>query len=150
VTFEVGATPEIAGGYCHGLRALKGEHRSAMRPKTSQCRWRGSVDLEERLAPRYPGSPQWDYAVGFGYANRPDGVAYVEVHPASSSHVQDVIRKKDWLTSWIRRCAPSLGGLAVGGFFWVATGSVHIHPGTPQHIRLAQCGITVNKVACIG
>jgi len=152
VKFEaaVRATPDIAAGCCPGLQALKGEHRSRVKRRTAQCHWRGSVDLETHLSPRYPGNPQWDYAVGYGYGNRGDGVAYVEVHPASSYDVDDVIRKKDWLTAWMLSSAPALSCLPRSGFFWVPTGRVRIHPGTPQHKHLAQRGITLGRVAVIG
>ena len=151
MTFEaaVRTTPDIAGGYEIGLRAIKGEHRRKM-TKTAQCRWRGSVDLEARLAPLNPGRPQWDYAIGFGYANQSDGVAYVEVHSAATTHVRDVISKKDWLTSWLDRRAPDLRALPVGGFYWVSTDGVHIRPGSPQSLRLAQHGILLRGIARIG
>jgi len=152
VTFEaaVRATPGIAGAFCNGLQALKGEHRSAMKLKTTQCRWRGSVDLDASLAVRYPNDARWDYALGYGYENRPDGVAYVEVHPASSHDVDAVIRKKEWLTSWLARSAPNLRRLTAGGFHWVAVGNIRFRAGTPQHTRVAQNGILLSRAARIG
>ena len=152
MTFEaaVRATREIAVVFCNGLQALKGEHRSAMRLRTTQCRWRGSVDLDASLAVRYPNDARWDYALGYGYENRPDGVAYVEVHPASSHDVDGVIRKKAWLTSWIDCSAPGLGRLAAGGFHWAAVGGIRFRAGTPQHTKVAQNGIILSRVARIG
>jgi len=152
VTFEaaVRATPEICNGYCPGLRALKGEHRSKMTRKNTQCSWRGSVDIDAGLAARYPNDARWDYAIGFGYQSKQDGVAFVEVHHASSSEVETVIRKKDWLTGWVTRSAPSLRGMAPGGFHWVSSDGVHIPQGSRQRRRLALSGITVGSVARIG
>jgi len=146
----VRATVEIGACYEPGLRAVAGAYRTKLLASRTQCRWRGSVDIDAALAARCPNDPRWDYAVGFGYDRRPDGVAYVEVHPATSDHVDDVIRKKNWLTTWIARCAPALRSLTVGGFHWVSTDGVHIHPGSPQSRKLALCGITVGKVARIG
>lgn len=152
MTFEaaVRATTEIAQGYATGLRGLKGEHRPKMILGERRCGWRGSVDLDAVLAARYPNDPRWDYAIGFGRTSRPDGVAYVEVHPATSTHVYDVIRKKDWLISWIGRAAPALAGLVQGGFFWVSTDGIHIRSGTPQARQLAGKGIKLGKTALIG
>ncbi|MBN2464662.1 hypothetical protein JXD38_03430 [candidate division WOR-3 bacterium] len=152
MTFEaaVRATTEIAGGYCSGLRGLGGAHRSCVRTKTAQVRWRGSVNLEVQLSPRYRGQPQWDYAVGYGTQGRPDCVAYVEVHPASTHDVDDVIRKKNWLTAWLDSSASSLRRLRVGGFHWVAVGSVRFRAGTPQYAKVAQNGIILGRVATIG
>jgi hypothetical protein len=151
VTFEqaVQSTPEISRGFCEGLQGVKGEHRGKI-VKSPQCSWRGSVDLESALAPRYPNDPQWDYAVGFGYSYKPDRVAYVEVHPATSTHIGNMIRKKEWLIAWLNRSAPALRSLATGGYHWVSTDGVHIQSNSPQHRRLAQCGISIGRVAKIG
>jgi len=151
VTFRdaVHATPEIAQHYCEGLQGVKGEHRGKMH-KSRQYEYRGSVDLDAALQARYPNEPRWDYAIGFGPAAKSDAVAYVEVHSARSTHVDDVIKKKAWLVAWMRTSAPSLNRLSPREFHWVFTDGTSIRAGTPQRNRLAAEGIWPDKIAKIG
>ena len=49
----------------------------------------GSLNIDEETKMLYPNESRWDYAVSC------DGkVYYVEVHPANTSNVEEVIKKK--------------------------------------------------------
>ncbi|MEK6544664.1 MAG: hypothetical protein AABZ44_09550 [Elusimicrobiota bacterium] len=151
MTFEsaVRAIPDIGGFFKVGLKGVKGEHRAKL-VKKSGCRWQGSINLDESLARLYSVESRWDYAVGFHPANQRDRVAFVEIHPASTGHVSEVLRKKVWLLSWLARKAPQLNGMSREGFFWVSTDGVHIQNGGSHKRLLAQSGIRVVSRVVLG
>ncbi|MCH8486373.1 MAG: hypothetical protein LAT75_05870 [Candidatus Cyclonatronum sp.] len=98
----------------------------------------GSVDLDSCVSGNYPNDSRWDYIIGY------NGEAYfIEVHPAQSAHVNEVIKKLDWLKSWLNAHAPELNRIKAADrpFRWVATSNVHIIKGSPQALRLAQSGL---------
>lgn len=144
MTFEsaVRATPEIEKLFQVGLKGVKGEHRAKL-AKRSSYRWQGSVNLDDGLLNLYPAESRWDYAIGFRPTNKHDHVAFVEIHPASTGHVQVVLKKKAWLVFWLANKAPQLNAMPREGFFWASTDGVHIQDGSPQKRLLAQSGIRV-------
>jgi hypothetical protein len=134
-------TPEIVRAFRPGLQALRRQDRSRIQRRDSLTRLAGSVNLDDALSDRYPHAARWDYGIGVERTSRRDNrVLWIEVHSASSAHVSDVIAKHQWLVAWLGRSAPQLGGLR-REFIWLATGSVYIRRGTPQHRRLAKTGI---------
>lgn len=143
----VAATPEIAGAYQRGLQALKGEHRNRIEADDTRS-LAGSVDLDRTLKTAYPQASRWDYAVGYPVAGHDDQVAYVEVHPANTSKVDDVIAKKNWLTNWLH--GKPLDGLPKRGFYWVPSGGDHILRGSRQFRQLGQAGITLCSSVRLG
>jgi hypothetical protein len=132
-------TEGLAEAYRRGLGALQKIDRGRI-----QCRntrnLAGSVNLDEALADSHPNDPRWDYGIGIRNNRGSDRVTWVEVHPASSSHVQDVLDKFAWLRRWLASSAPLLNGI-LAEYVWVASGSVHIPPDSPQRRRLALQGI---------
>jgi hypothetical protein len=68
-------------------------------------------------------------------------VLWVEVHPASSLHVDDVLAKLRWLRMWLAGHAPELGRMP-RRFHWVATGGIAFARGSPQARRIAQHGVS--------
>ncbi len=84
-----------------------------------------SVALDEALKADLPHAPRWDYGIGLTAEGR-EHVAWVEVHTATSSEVEAVLKKLAWLKQWLADgqdvCAQS-----VRSFHWVATDAgVHI------------------------
>ena len=137
----VQSTPQVADAYCRGLQAIRRQHHGSIQRRNSSTNLAGSVDLDDALRDRFPNAARWDYGIGVRpTGQRDDRVLWVEVHSASSAHVNAVIAKHEWLLHWLRRSAPLLNGLA-REFVWLATGSVTIRPGTPQRRRLAKSGI---------
>ena len=122
-------TPDVQHGFREGLQAMVKDAR----------RLDGSLNIDEETKMLYPNESRWDYAVGY------DGkVYYVEVHPANTSNIEEVIKKKVWLVKWLKEKAPSLNALKAGSpkFQWAATESgVHISSQSMYARRLSQRGI---------
>jgi len=103
----------------------------------------GSVNVDTALSSMYPSDPRWDYLIGMvqRQARSADLLfLWVEVHPASSHHVDEVIRKLGWLKSWIAREAPAIRG-APSRFVWLASGRVGFRAGSRQMRTIAQKGL---------
>ncbi len=143
MTFQqaVQATSSIRNHYHPGLQALKGNHAGRITCKRGQC-WTGSIDLDQALRPTLPNQPRWDYGIGFK-SQYGEVAIWVEVHPASSTHINEVLKKLVWLRDWLRQHAPSLYALTRSdGYYWIATdGAVHITSHSPQRKRLAVEGL---------
>jgi hypothetical protein len=149
MTLETAACPLIRNNLKIGLQAIKGEHRQAIKigdPKRLQH----SIDLEACLTPVAPGMSRWDYALGWRTAKDADCCCFVEVHPANTSHVDDVIAKKTAIVQWLMSNAYEIIGLvkrsevSIGHsvWHWIATNaSVSIQSNSPQARKLAQAGI---------
>jgi hypothetical protein len=100
----------------------------------------GSVDLDEAMRLAFPNDPRWDYAIGISQRPDSDRVVWLEVHPASSLHVDEVLNKLRWLKGWRAKDAPELRRLPAH-FCWVATGTVSFRRGSREEKRIAQEGI---------
>lgn len=134
-------TPDIAKGYAGGLRALGGNAQVVSAKDTRLID--GSVDIDGCTSTLYPNASRWDYAIGY------DGKAYfLEVHPADTSNVKEVIKKAEWLKNWLENKAPRLKQIAADkAFYWVASGRCCILRGSVQSKRLAQSNVLlVNKL----
>ena len=89
-------TPDVQHGYREGLQAIVKADKRAVMVKDAR-RLDGSLNIDEETKMLYPNESRWDYAVGY------DGkVYYVEVHPANTSNVEEVIKKKLWLDKWLK------------------------------------------------
>lgn len=142
MTFKkaVEATPAIAAHLKPGLQALSHGHRRLIRcskPKELG----GSIDLDDVLRSSKPRDARWDYGLGF----RKPQVVWIEVHPASSSHVAEVLNKLNWLRSWLKNEAPALCQLKAR-FIWLPTGSVALPANSPKRKVLAAAGLLLKTV----
>lgn len=135
-------TPDVQHGYREGLQAIVKADKRAVMVKDAR-RLDGSLNIDEETKMLYPNESRWDYAVGY------DGkVYYVEVHPANTSNVEEVIKKKLWLDKWLKEKAPSMSALKAGSpkFQWAATeAGVHVSPLSMYARRLSQRGIEKPK-----
>lgn len=134
----VEATPEIAGSFSSGLRALRAGDRqkvTAERPRAL----RGSVDLDNALAGLYPNARRWDYAIGVEQARRQQ-VYWTEVHPARDDQIAVMREKLEWLRQWLRDSGAALNNLP-REFVWVASGATAITPSSPRLRALAAQGV---------
>ena len=104
-------TSATANEYHSGLSALSNADRQRIDCSNPQI-LTGSVNLDAAIRQRTePNSPVWDYGVGVLVAasnNAAEVVHWIEVHPANSSHVDNVIRKLEWLKKWLQKKAPKL------------------------------------------
>ena len=133
------ATDGLNDAYHPGLQAL----RSVDRQRITCARPRdltGSVNLDAALSDALPNDPRWDYGVGVSKRQHSESVVWIEVHPASSRHIQAVLRKFSWLRQWLAGSAPLLNRMPAK-FVWVASGRVAIPANTPQRRRLSASGI---------
>lgn len=131
-------TPDVANGYCTGLGAIKRCDLSAISLSDSAS-IDGSLDIDGQTISIYPEEPRWDYAIGYN-----GRVYYVEVHPANTSDIDDMIKKKEWLLNWLRTKAPKINALEAGTpkFLWAATkAGVHISKQSLYAKKLAQLGL---------
>lgn len=96
----------------------------------------GSVDIDTCLKSKYPTSNRWDYVIGYC-----DYAYFVEVHPASTSEVDKMIKKLKWLQKWMKTHAVDLKSITKG-YYWLATGKIAIAKGSPQARNLAASGLS--------
>jgi hypothetical protein len=113
-----------------GKAALKKEHRKQVEMQAT-C----SVNLDTHGPPSERGEKRWDYVL-----MNHDGKGHgVEVHPARTSDVGDMIAKKRWAEKVLAREAR---GLAVVAWHWVASGRVDVRRHDRARKQLAQAGVS--------
>lgn len=132
------ATPDVSAGYCKGIQALKSNSTLLQVPDTR--RLQGSVDIDENTKTLYPESSRWDYTVGYG-----DRAYFVEVHPACTSNVAEMINKAIWLENWLKNKAPELGKIRVSQLCWIPSCKVAISKTSTQYRNLALHKIALTK-----
>lgn len=143
----VEGTPDVANGYCPGLRALENVDKGAVKLKDKR-KVDGSLNIDNETKLLYPNDSRWDYAVGYD-----DKVFFVEVHPANTSNISEMAKKKEWLKDWLKSKAPLLEALPSGNprFLWAATESgVHISNQASYMRKLAQLGFNPKRPVIIG
>jgi hypothetical protein len=139
----VSDTPDLGKHAYHaGLKALTAAHRK--RIQQGEARILGSINLDGALCQRYPNEPRWDYGIGIQKGSKPFAI-WVEVHPASTSNVSEVLLKLRWLKGWLSGQATQLHALTPPqrAYHWIATDGVHITPNSPEARQLAQAGLTM-------
>ncbi len=116
-----------------GLQAL-GSDSLKIRVSSSRS-LRGSVNFDKCLREKYPNDPQWDYGIDVG-----GEVLYVEVHPADSGNVNEVLNKLRSFQRWRQKVSfgPVENEL---GFWWVASGRIHIVKKSRYFRLLASMGV---------
>lgn len=135
----VARTPLLAKHYKKGIRAL-GRYSSLIKCKNPRL-LTGSVDIDTALKPTQPNAKRWDYGIGLRRGSS-EVVVWVEVHPASSDHIDEVLGKLKWLQNFLRNDAPALGELPQHSYYWLSPGShTAITADSPQARRLAQAGL---------
>lgn len=128
-------TPEISNAYCSGLQALGANSTKVILADARLVN--GSVDIDSATHSLYPNEARWDYAVGYS-----GKVYFIEVHPANTSNVKEMLAKTKWLIRWLQTKAPKIKELmAVESYYWVASGECKISPNSPQYRQLAQSHI---------
>lgn len=129
--------PATASGFRDGLQAIEPSDRgrfSCRRPRALT----GSIDLDASLRAALPNEPRWDYGIGYAPEGR-EKVVWVEVHPASSDHVSEVIAKYEWLRSWLSRNIRQLS--PPSAVLWVASGRITLLRNSQAARRLAKSGL---------
>lgn len=129
----VQAIPAIAGAYREGLQALESKDAGKVKPQ-NQRKLSGSVYLDKCLKTTNPHDARWDYVIGYR-----EKAYFVEVHPANTSNVDEVVKKKKWLDVWLKTNALDLKAMMAGtSYYWIASGKVAILPNSPQARKIAK------------
>ena len=113
-------TQDIKNGFHNGLQALGANAKQVSATDTKKLE--GSVDIDACTKELYPQDARWDYAIGY------EGKVYfLEIHPANTSNVKEMIKKAEWLTNWLNQKAPLLKAQAANNnFYWKASGKHNI------------------------
>ncbi len=131
----VDSCAEIKGKARPGLSALRTDSKmlKADNPRLID----GSVDIDTAVKNIYPADSRWDYAVEFN-----GQVFFIEIHPADTANIDEMIKKVKWLKAWLPAKAPMLKSMhRCGVYHWIPTGRVKISPNSRQFLKIA-----VNKL----
>lgn len=133
-------TPHLQNALRPGLQALRAKDRPHVDPEDTR-RLEGSVDVDSALQSRQPNANRWDFAIGYRHANRQtDFIYWVEVHTASDKEVKVILRKLNWLRSWLQNDGKLLNQID-REFVWVSSGVTTFTLDAPQRKQFAQCGL---------
>lgn len=136
----VQAVPAIAGAYREGLQALESKDAGKVKPQYPR-KLSGSVYLDKCLKTTNPHDARWDYVIGYS-----EKAYFVEVHPANTSNVDEVVKKKKWLEVWLKTNALDLKAMMAGtSYYWIASGKVAILPNSPQARKIAKNKLVLCK-----
>ena len=136
----VQAIPAIAGAYREGLQALESKGAGKVKPQNPR-KLSGSVYLDKCLKTTNPHDARWDYVIGYS-----EKAYFVEVHPANTSNVDEVVKKKKWLDVWLKTNALDLKAMMAGtSYYWIASGKVAILPNSPQARKIAKNKLVLCK-----
>jgi hypothetical protein len=128
----VSSTHELAAHIRNRLDALSNAHQNSIIAANPR-KITGSVNIDVALQLAYPNAHRWDYAIGYRISNRNDKAFFVEFHKAKVDEVDRVIKKKQWLVTWMR--GKQIDNLLQKIFVWVSAGGIHIPPNSP-HTRI--------------
>ncbi|MDE6192862.1 MAG: hypothetical protein K2M83_02605 [Muribaculaceae bacterium] len=135
----VESCPEIKDNLQKGLSAMGANSKAIKATDTKLID--GSVDIDNAVKALYPNDARWDYVIGF--ANE---ALFVEVHPADTKNVTEMVEKVKWLKKWLSASAPMLKELHKSGdFFWIPSGRVKISKGSIQFKQIAANNIQIKK-----
>lgn len=124
------ATSDISLGYSKGLQAMKGN--SSMLKVADNRSLQGSVDIDACTKALYPNGARWDYAVGYK-----DKAYLIEVHPANTSNVAEMVNKAKWLENWLKKETVEIAKIRMNNLYWIPSGKVALLKTSPQYRRLA-------------
>lgn len=135
----VGNCVEIKDALQPGLSALR-TNSKLIKPRNPKL-LDGSVDIDNAVISIYPDESRWDYVVG--YSNE---AFFIEVHPADTTNVNEMLNKVKWLKQWLDKVAPDLKRLHKGGvFYWIPSGRVNILKGSNQYRKIAANNLLIKN-----
>lgn len=140
-------TGDIATAYKTGLLAIKQSDRQSIKVKDTRS-LEGSVDIDKATSAKYPNESRWDYVIGHDKR-----VYFVEVHPAKTGNVTEMMNKLSWIKSWLKTNAPDLNSYSSVApvFLWAATSSgIHIPKTSKEYRKVAKLNIIPKFPQLIG
>ena len=136
----VESTPDLKDGYRQGLRAMGNNSVKVSVPERDGLM--GSCDIDGCTKDLYPEAARWDYVIGYKQK-----AWFVEVHPASTSNVDDMVKKVQWLEQWLKTKGQKLAAIRVNKtHYWIPSGKVRITKTSRQYHALAKHGIQITSV----
>lgn len=130
--------PTLSAFFKPGLSAVKNSERDYIKVPDTKLLG-GCVALDEAAKKSHPHDNRWDYALEYA-----DNTFFIEIHPASTSEIDCVIQKVDFVKRWLNDIAPGFLDLpkkenGARQFYWVSSGStdLRILPGSQQARKLA-------------
>lgn len=137
--YAVNSCPFLKGNIKPGLKALGAD--SGCINIADAKKLQGSIDIDKCTLAHYPNDCRWDYVIGYN-----ENAYFVEVHPANTSNVNEVIKKGLWLGSFLKNEASDLKALNKDGvFYWIPSGKYAILKNSPQARQLAQSKIIIKN-----
>ncbi len=135
----VGTAPPLV--YEVGLQALKGVDRKRVSPQDPRL-VDGSVNIDSDWEACDKDGNRWDYAVSYNGM-----VCFIEVHPADTGNVGEVLSKLSWLKKWLKKDGTAIGGLPAYSprYVWIASGRVNILPTSSQSRKVAAEGLRITE-----
>ena len=128
----VNSIEDLKGGYRKGLQALKSD---SPKVSISDCKnLLGSVDIDACTKSFYPQDSRWDFAIGYNQK-----AWFVEVHPANTSNVKEMVKKVQWLESWLVEKGKGLAIIRNDNVhYWIPSGRVCVLKTSRQYKCLAK------------
>jgi hypothetical protein len=142
MTFKeaVERTPNLKTGWRSGKGALEAKDKPHIKPEDTR-QLRGSAFMDAALRTREPHANRWDYAIGYQHTNRnAEFIYWVETHTGSDDQIKVVLKKLEWLKTWLRRDGQHLDRFD-RDMIWVSSGHTLFTKGSAQVKRLAQKGL---------
>jgi hypothetical protein len=138
----VEATPKLQNKWRAGLGALRNQDKDSVKPANSSTyRLLGSVDIDTAWMAADPQGNRWDFAIGYKHDNRSTEFIYwLEIHTGSDGEIKTVLKKLEWLKSWMRGEGKELAKFD-RLFIWAASGATSFTKGSRQVKELAGKGI---------
>lgn len=127
-------TPDVANGYQEGINAF-GKYADKIKvPDLTKID--GSLDIDTTTTKLYPDENRWDYAICYD-----NEVFYIEIHSAITSEVSRMIKKLQWLKTWLATRAPHINKLTTKTkqpYYWVQSSKCDIPKHMPQYKTIVQ------------
>ncbi len=135
---------EIKDSLKAGLTAM-GNNSIAVKVKDTKL-IDGSVDIDSAVKWKRPTEARWDYVVGYA-----DEAYFIEVHPADTKNVDEMIKKIKWLKEWLATKATDLKKLHKSGvYYWIPSGRVKILKTSVQYRKIAANDLVIIKPLHLG
>jgi hypothetical protein len=126
-------TTSIGNCYREGLQAIKGGDRSYF-ALSDPRKCNGSVDLDSCLLKSNRSDNRWDYTIGLN-----NQAYFIEIHPAQTGEVGVMLKKLEWLKSWLEGDGKKLNAIRANPcFFWIASGKFNITKTSRQYRLLSE------------
>jgi hypothetical protein len=133
-------TPNLEKAYEVGLQALRAEDKPHIQAEDTR-KLAGSVDVDKALQRVDPNGNRWDFAIAYKHTNRTEEFIYwTELHTASDSEVKVVIKKAQWLRSWLKSDGKRLAAFECE-VNWVSSGATTFTLTAPQVKQMSSVGL---------